>query len=163
MKQITILVMLLGLLSCNKKLDKIQVLQNRIDSLETKLANSYKPGFGELMSNVQAHHSKLWFAGISENWKLAKFEIKELKEINADIIKYQTERKESQLIEMLNPELDSVSLAINQKNVNLFKHNYTLLTNSCNNCHFTTDFEYNVVKIPDISPFTNQDFKPKEP
>lgn len=162
MKQVTILAIILSLLSCNQQSDKIQVLQNRIDSLEIKLRDTYKPGFGELMSNVQSHHSKLWFAGLYENWHLAEFEVKELKEINADILKYQIERKESQMLEMITPALDSVSLAINQKNVDLFKSSYTLLTNSCNNCHLTTNFEYNIVKIPDNSPFSNQDFKPKK-
>ena len=35
------------------------------------------PGFEEFMSNIQAHHAKLWFAGQNHNWKLADFEIHE--------------------------------------------------------------------------------------
>ncbi len=162
MKYIVILILALSLFSCNQQSTKIKVLQNRIDSLETQLAKVYKPGFGELMTNVQSHHSKLWFAGKYQNWKLAKFEIKELNEIVADILKYQTERKESQYIKMMNPALDSVNIAIEQKNKILFKTSYTLLTNSCNECHLLTNFEYNIVKIPDSSPFSNQDFKTKK-
>jgi hypothetical protein len=159
MKQITILILVIGLFSCNQQSSKIQVLQNHIDSLELTLANVYKPGFGELMGNVQSHHSKLWFAGQNANWKLAEFEVKELNETIADILKYQNQRKESQMIEMINPALDSISVAINQKNTKIFNSSYALLTSSCNECHLTTNFEYNIVKIPDSSPFTNQDFK----
>lgn len=65
----------ISLFACNQQTDNTQVLQNRIDSLEQKLANTYKPGFGEFMSGIQAHHSKLWFAGQNENWKLADFEV----------------------------------------------------------------------------------------
>jgi len=147
------------LFACNQQTNNNQVLQNRIDSLEQKLADTYKPGFGEFMSGIQAHHSKLWFAGQNENWKLADFEVHEIMEAIEDIQKFQTERKESQMIGMINPALDSINNAIKQQNPSLFKSSYTLLTNTCNNCHRAADFEFNVVKIPDTQPFSNQDFK----
>lgn len=159
MKQTYIIILTFGLFACNQQTDKTQVLQNRIDSLEQKLADTYKPGFGEFMSGIQAHHSKLWFAGQNENWKLADFEVHEIMEAIEDIQKFQTERKESQMIGMINPALDSINNAIQQKNPALFKSSYSLLTNTCNNCHRATDFEFNVVKIPDTQPFSNQDFK----
>ena len=93
-----------------------RLLQNRIDSLGKKLADTYKPGFGEFMSGIQAHHAKLWFAGQNQNWKLADFEVHEMMEAIEDIQKYQTERKESQKIGMITPVLDSVNSAIQQKN-----------------------------------------------
>ncbi len=111
------------------------------------------------MSEIQAHHAKLWFAGINENWKLADFEVHEIMESIEDIQQFETERKESQMIEMINPALDSVYKAIEQKNPALFKRRFILLTNTCNDCHRATDFEFNVVKVPDTQPFSNQDFK----
>jgi len=80
---------------CSQQTDKTQLLQNRIDSLEGKLADTYKPGFGEFMSSIQVHHNKLWFAGQNDNWKLAEFEVNEIKETVEAIEKYQTEREES--------------------------------------------------------------------
>ena len=163
MKQTFIILLTLGSFSCNQPTDKNHVLQNRIDSLEQKLADSYKPGFGEFMSSIQAHHIKLWFAGQNQNWKLADFEIHEIMETIEDIKKNETERKESQMIDMINPALDSVNNAIKQKNPELFKSGYSLLTNTCNACHRAANFEFNVVKIPDNQPFSNQDFKtPKQ-
>ncbi len=158
MRHILLIILTLVFFACNQQTDN-KVLQNRIDSLESKLADTYKPGFGEFMSGIQTHHSKLWFAGQNENWKLADFEVHEIMEAIEDIQKFQTERKESQMIGMINPALDSINNAIQQKNPALFKSSYTLLTYTCNNCHRAADFEFNVVKIPDTQPFSNQDFK----
>lgn len=88
--------------SCNKQLEKNQVLQKRIDSLEIKLSESYKPGFGEFMSSLQIHHAKLWFAGQNKNWKLADFEINEIKENLEGIQKYCKDRPETKSIGMIN-------------------------------------------------------------
>lgn len=144
------------LVSCNQQGNNEKALQKRIDSLE---ANSYRPGFGEFMSSIQIHHSKLWFAGKNQNWKLADFEINEIKENLTDIKKYCADRPETKSIGMIDQSLDSISNAIIQKNAALFNSNYTTLTNTCNACHQATNHEYNVIKIPDNPPFSNQDFK----
>lgn len=163
MKPLTFSFLFLILIACNRQTDNTtEFLQNRIDSLENKLADTYKPGFGEFMSNIQAHHSKLWFAGQNENWKLADFEVHEIMETLEGIQKFQTERKESKMIGMINPALDSVNIAIQEENPALFKSSYVLLTNTCNNCHRAADFDFNVVKIPDTQTFSNQDFKIKK-
>lgn len=159
MKYFPFIIAAVLLSACNQRTDDTQILQSRIDSLQAKLDESYKPGFGEFMSGIQAHHSKLWFAGQNENWKLAHFEVHEIMEAIEDIQKFQTERKESQMAGMINPALDSINTAIQQKNPTLFKSSYILLTNTCNNCHRAANFDFNVVKIPDTQPFSNQDFK----
>ncbi|BBE19135.1 hypothetical protein AQPE_3309 [Aquipluma nitroreducens] len=162
MKQILLVLLFIGIWGCGQQKNNSQNLQNRIDSLELKLAESYKPGFGEFMSGIQAHHSKLWFAGQNQNWKLADFEIHEIMEAIEDIQKYETDRKESQLIKMINPAIDSINQAIKKEDPTLFKTNFTYLTNTCNACHRAANFEFNVVKIPDSLPFSNQDFKVNE-
>lgn len=147
------------ILSCSQSNDQSKVLQMRIDSLEKKITASYKPGFGECMSSIQIHHNKLWFAGLHNNWKLAEFEIKEIKEAVEAIETYQTERTESQQLGMIKPALDSVEAAIQQNDLDYFKHGFVTLTNTCNNCHQAVNFEFNVVKIPDYPPFSNQEYK----
>ena len=159
MRAIMFIVAALGLLACNPQTKRIQVLETRIDSLEHALADPYKPGFGEFMSNIQAHHAKLWFAGLNENWDLADFEVHEIIETANAVLRYQTERNESKEIGMIFPKLDSVAVAISEKNPENFKLTYTLLTNTCNACHRATNFGFNVVKIPDMQTFSNQDFR----
>ncbi len=159
MKAIVIFLLFFSLFSCKQQKEDTIKLQEQIKVLEDRLNNTYKPGFGELMSSVQAHHAKLWFAGIYENWKLAEFEVHEIKEILENVKKYQKERKESKFIDMMHPALDSISIAIKNKEVTLFKNSYIFLTKTCNDCHLETKFEYNIVKIPSVQQFSNQGFK----
>lgn len=147
------------MISCKQPDESTAVLQSRIDSLEKKLANTYKPGFGEFMSSIQVHHAKLWFAGKDQNWQLADFEMHEIGEAIDAIQQYQTEREESKKVGMLKPSLDAVKDAIDKKDPVLFNSSYLLLTSSCNNCHKAVDFGFNVVKVPDTPPFSNQAFK----
>jgi molecular chaperone GrpE (heat shock protein) len=161
MKTIISIFLFFALISCKQQTNEISKLQERIKVLEAQVANSYKPGFGELMSSVQAHHAKLWFAGIHKNWKLAEFEVHEITEVLDDVKKYQNEREESKFIDMMLPALDSITSAIKNKEVTSFKNSYIFLTNTCNNCHLETEFEYNIVKIPEIQQYSNQDFSLK--
>ena len=151
----------LCLLACNQPGKTVQ-LQKQVDSLRRQLADTYKPGLGEFMTGIQIHHAKLWFAGQNENWQLANFELNEIKESVETIRKYYPERDESKmLLHLFNPVLDSMDHAIQQKNMSVFKNNYLLLTNTCNNCHHVATFSFNVVTIPSAPPFSNQDFKVK--
>lgn len=147
--------------SCNNANENSISLQQKIDSLQKQISNSYKPGLGEFMSSIQVHHAKLWFAGTNENWKLADFEIHEIIEAVDDIQQYNTDRAESKDIVMLKPALDSIVHAIDAQNESLFEADFVLLTNTCNNCHKAVNFDFNVVKIPDAPPFSNQEFKKK--
>ena len=68
-------------------------------------------------------------------------------------------REESKKVDMLKPSLDAVNDAIQKKDSVLFNSSYLLLTSSCNNCHKAVNFSFNVVKVPDTPPFSNQAFK----
>lgn len=154
-----LLVIIIVASSCNQQSENNHALQSRIDSLEKQLATTYKPGFGEFMSSIQVHHAKLWFAGKNQNWELADFEMHEIAETIDAIKKYQTEREESKNVDMLKPALDKVNDAIQKKDSALFNSSYLLLTSTCNNCHKAVNFGFNVVKVPETPPFSNQAFK----
>jgi hypothetical protein len=158
-KYFVFVAVVLLLVSCKQPEQSTAALQSRIDSLEKKLANTYKPGFGEFMSSIQVHHAKLWFAGQNQNWELADFEMHEIGETIDAIKEYQTEREESKKVDMLKPALDAVNDAIQKKDSALFNSSYLLLTNTCNNCHKAVNFGFNVVKVPDTPPYSNQAFK----
>jgi len=134
-------------------------LQKQNDSLKRALAQAYKPGLGEFMLGIQVHHAKLWFAGQNANWKLAVFEAGEIQEAVDDINKYCTDRPEVRSLPMLYPALDSLNNAVKLKSLKQFQSAFILLTKTCNNCHQATLHEFNVIKIPDTPPYTNQDFK----
>ena len=153
-----IMVCLLAI-SCKQPGNTNATLLSRIDSLEKKVAATYKPGLGEFMSSIQVHHAKLWFAGKNKNWELADFEMHEIAETLDAIKEYQSEREESKKVDMLKPSLGAVKDAIDKKDSSLFKSSYLLLTNTCNNCHKAVNFGFNVVKVPETAPYSNQAFK----
>jgi hypothetical protein len=157
----TLSVIIIFVVGCNSAGNETKVLNSRIDSLEKKLANTYKPGLGEFMSAIQVHHAKLWFAGLNENWELADFEVHEIAENLEAIKEYQTERPEVRSLSILEPAIDSVKAAIEKKKLPDFKSSYILLTNSCNECHKAVNYSFNEVKVPDAPPFSNQVFKQK--
>lgn len=72
------------MIACNQSGDS-QQLQAKIDSLQARLDDTYKPGLGEFMMGIQEHHAKLWFAGINKNWQLANFEVHEIGETLDDV------------------------------------------------------------------------------
>ncbi len=156
---ISSLLLLSLLIACNDQQQTVKLLQAKVDSLQQQPDKSYKPGLGEFMSSIQVHHEKLWFAGTNQNWKLADFEINEIKEALADIQTYCTDRPERKSLTMIDAPIDSISRAIQQKDEIAFKNSFITLTNTCNNCHRATEHEFNVIKIPDTPPFSNQEFK----
>lgn len=159
MKALPHILFIFLLVSCENSNSEIQSLHIKIDSLQSQLDKTYKPGLGEFMSGIQVHHSKLWFAGEAQNWALADFEMNEIKEALDGIMEFNTDRLEAKSIPMIFPVMDSLAIAIQEKNPQSFERNYNLLTNTCNNCHRATHHEFNVIKTPDTPPFSNQVFK----
>ena len=149
------------LFSCNRQSSNTAILNKKIDSLQTQLNNSYKPGLGEFMSQIQIHHAKLWFAGKYENWPLADFEVGEIREALDDIPKFCADRPEVKSIDVIEPAMDSLSAAIKAKDQRRFDSSFTLLTATCNDCHKATNHGFNQIKIPDVPPVSNQVFKPQ--
>jgi archaellum component FlaC len=149
---------------CSQHTVTTQTSSSAIDSLAAQvqeLKEMYRPGLGEIMGGIQTHHAKLWFAGINSNWKLADYEIKEIKERLAEAAGIETNRPEVKDIPMMYPAIDSVANAIKEQNIQTFKAGFQSLTNACNNCHRAINFQFNVITVPTAPPVTNQDFKAK--
>ncbi|MDR3694660.1 hypothetical protein [Mucilaginibacter sp.] len=136
-------------------------LQVQVDSLNKKLAQTYRPGLGEFMMGIQIHHAKIWYAGKNQNWALANFEVGEIRETLEDVKQYCYDRPEVKSLPIIYPALDSLDKAIKAKSPQAFEKGFILLTNSCNECHQTTNHQFNVIKTPETPPFTNQEFKVK--
>ena len=153
-----ILVSLL-LSGCNQSISKDKSAENLASQIQ-EIKDKYRPGLGEYMIGSQLHHSKLWVAGINGNWKLADYEVGEIKESIENIKQVETDRPEVKTINMIDAPLDSLASAITQKDVGAFKKQFTLLTSTCNNCHTINKFEFNVITVPSAPPVSNQDFMP---
>ena len=162
MKQAIFITAVLAIIGCNTTAPKPDLLQTKVDSLSKQLEQVYKPGLGEFMLGVQVHHTKIFFAGQAQNWELAQFEWDELQESLEDIRKFNSDRPELKSLNMINAALDSVGEAIKQKNTRFFQRTYTVLTNTCNQCHMATGHGFNVIKIPDANPFSDQVFESRK-
>ncbi|MEP7253005.1 MAG: hypothetical protein ABI683_11520 [Ginsengibacter sp.] len=157
-------VLLGAITSCSQSNDTKESNTTNIDSLASrveKISEQYRPGLGEIMGGIQTHHAKLWYAAINNNWKLADYEIAEIKERIQQAEEIETDRPEVKTISMIYPSIDSVANAIKDQNLSSFKNNFQLLTTTCNNCHASNHFEFNVITIPTAPPVSNQDFKVK--
>jgi hypothetical protein len=128
--------------------------------------SSYAPGLGELMSLNQMRHAKLWFAGEAENWRLAAYELDELKEGFDDVVLYHPEHKDSPVpigeavAKIMTEPLAGVGRAIEAKDRAEFVRAFDALTDGCNRCHQATNFGFNVVRRPASNPYSNQSFAP---
>jgi len=125
MKYITLILVILLFASCTK-LDRVHKYRNSIDSLREEVGQmerTYHPGLGEIMSGIQMHHAKLWFAGINNNWKLAEYETGELKELFGSTKLLESERPELKSLPMIYPAVDSIADAIKTQDLEKFKSN----------------------------------------
>jgi hypothetical protein len=123
----------------------------------------YKPGMGELMSSIQLHHAKLWFAGENNNWPLAAYNQSLITNNFKRIQLYHGGTFEAKAAYMIDPAMDSLRNAIVRKDRLAFEISFRFLTTSCNNCHIVTRHAFNVITTPTIAPIGNQDFSLSAP
>ena len=166
MNKTLIFSILVGFSACQTAPD--QSLQNRITQLEQQLASQPQnqpepPHLGSLMIGVQNYHAKLYYAGKSQNWKLAAYYVHELEETLEEIGKLHPEHDgipiKNYLSTMIMPAVEGMEKAIEQKELLPFEQGFKTLTQSCNNCHSASQKEFIKIQTPTNEAFTNQNFK----
>jgi hypothetical protein len=125
---------------------------------------AFVPEIGEIMMFQQLRHGKLWFAGQAGNWRLAEYEIKELREGFESVSKYYPTFNDVPLAQMIDTirdtnfaELDKAVAAHDQKQ---FARAFDNLTQACNACHQANDLKFIVIRRPTSPPFSNQSYAP---
>jgi hypothetical protein len=127
----------------------------------------FNPQISALMGTlIQPRHAKLGLAGQAENWPLAGYAIKELKQgfaVTSRAVPRWRGLPVPDLVDaaVSNP-LTLLDVAIKLRYKKQFDDAYGALTAGCNACHAQTDHAFVVIKIPDGSPFPNQEFAPKQ-
>jgi hypothetical protein len=131
------------------------------------VSEAYAPGLGEIMTLTQMRHIKLWFAGEAENWPLADYELDELEEGFADVVRFHPTHGDvpqalADLVpELAGPPLRGLRIAVADRDPAAFVTAYDSLTSSCNGCHQAAGFSFNVVSRPTANPYSNQQFRPE--
>jgi hypothetical protein len=127
----------------------------------------FQPHMGALMSMlIQPRHARLGLAGKAENWPLAAYALKELRQGFAVVSKAVPRWQGLAVPQLIEAAVDHpitlIDYAIKLRYPAQFNEAYGRLTEGCNACHAATDHSFVVIKVPDVSPFPDQDFAPRQ-
>jgi hypothetical protein len=121
---------------------------------------TYVPGLEQFMNVILMEHNKLWFAAKARNWRLAEYQLGEIKEVMGDVQDLVPTFKNLPLADMLDAvitkEIAALEKSIEAKDYKTFVNGYDKLTQACNACHKGTENEFIVVQRPTRPAFTNQ-------
>lgn len=113
---------------------------------------------------IQPRHEKLWLAGKEENWALAGYALQELKQgfgvISRAVPRWNGLPVPDLIDAAVAPTFAVIDFAIKAGEPHQFKQSFEKLTQGCNNCHTTAERAFIVIKTPEASSFSNQEFKP---
>jgi hypothetical protein len=127
----------------------------------------FNPQMSALMNMlIQPRHAKLGLAGKEENWALAGYALKELKQGFMVAARAVPRWKGLPVPDLFDAAVSQpialLDFAIKAGEPRQFGEAYGRLTAGCNACHATTDHPFVVIKAPDsAAAFPNQDFSPK--
>ena len=112
------------------------------------------------MNVILIEHNKLWFAAKARNWRLAEYQLGEIKEVMGDVQDLVPTFKNLPLADMLDAvitkEIVALEKAIEAKDYKTFVSGYDKLNQACNACHQGTENDFIVIQRPTRPAFTNQ-------
>lgn len=115
-----------------------------------------------VMSHIQRHANKLFFAGNKANWPLAAFYVHELEESMEEIEDAHIVEDDINISKMMKvhgiPSLEVLEDAVKKQSVTDFNSAYINLVSNCNTCHQNTDHPYIVIINPTTPALDNQQF-----
>lgn len=130
-------------------------LEQRLKKLEAGL-----PDLGVIMSGIQLHFAKLYFAGEARNWELAQFERIEIEENLNTAAAIRPEERGVNLAAIIdafkNTQLTALKDAIEVKDRGLLREAYKDSILMCNTCHQATGRPFISITIPTNPPVSNQ-------
>jgi hypothetical protein len=126
---------------------------------------AYQPSLGDLMTMaIQPRHLKLALAGREKNWAYAAYELQQLHEAFERVARAWPQWKTLPFSDMVTGTMEepfaALEHAIKSADANRFVAAYKTLTEGCNVCHQAANVGVNVIRVPQGSPFPNQDFRP---
>ena len=127
----------------------------------------YNPTMGDLMNLlIQPRHVKLWLAGQQENWPLAAYALKEIRQsfirVAAGVPHYNGAPVADLIDTAMSESMNLIDFTIKAGEPRQFREQYAKLTAACNACHVSTGHPYIVIKVPESAAFGNQEFEPKQ-
>jgi hypothetical protein len=143
------------------------VLWYRFDHLQTPGPSNAPHDYplGENMGYMQRYAEKLWYAGQSGNWDLARYYHDEMQETAEDIAGAHVVKDAVQISTTLNtllpPVLKQLDASIAARDQGAFRQAYQTVIKTCNACHVAAKHPFIRVEVPSgTGGHWNQDFAP---
>ncbi len=159
------IVLMMRLSHANKRIDQIHGSRNAAPHKGDQHDDDHEEDEIEVavvMSHIQRHANKLFFAGNNANWPLAKFYVHELEESMEEIEDGHIVEDDINISKLMKamgiPALEVLEDAIEQKNATEFNSAYINLVNNCNSCHQGSGHPYIVIINPTTPALDNQQF-----
>ena len=125
----------------------------------------YIPSLAVVMQLIQLSHFKLWLAGNLRNWRLAEYELVQMK----------TTLQDARSLFPSDPKADTSAIsqsaeefrdAIKTKDGTRFERAFERFTSACNSCHEAVGLEFIDIRVPRLSPImtsplSDQSFAPR--
>jgi hypothetical protein len=114
---------------------------------------------GDLMVSIlQPRHTKLGLAGRARNWRYLAYELVEFQEA-IDRINRLSPWVAEQMDAFTSEPMAKLTDAVEAQDHAGFSEAYGQLTQACNGCHQHFGREEIAIRVPNPSPFPNQDFR----
>jgi hypothetical protein len=125
----------------------------------------FKPAMDDLMTMlVQPRHIKLYYAGQAQNWRLAGFQVNELRgalaRIGRTIPNYRNINVDTAVTAIFADKLKAVDAAVKAADPAQFAAAYGEMTTACNDCHKGMEHPFLVIKVPESNNYPDQEFRP---
>jgi hypothetical protein len=125
----------------------------------------FRPAMDDLMTMlVQPRHIKLYYAGQAKNWRLAGFELNELRgalaRVGRTIPTYRNIGVDTAVASIFAETIKSVDAAIKAADPAQFATAYGEMTAACNTCHVGMEHPFLIIKVPDAPNYPDQEFRP---
>jgi hypothetical protein len=125
----------------------------------------FKPAMDDLMTMlVQPRHIKLYYAGQAKNWRLAAFQVNELRgalaRVGRTIPNYRNINVDTAVSSIFTEKLKAVDAAIKTSDLAQFNAAYREMTGAGNDCHKGMEHAFLVIKVPETESFPDQEFRP---
>ena len=137
-----------------------QQMKETASDAPKNVPKTYVPGLEQFMNVILMEHNKLWFAAKARNWRLAEYQLGEIKEVMGDVQDLVPTFKNLPLADMLDAvitnDISALEKSIEAKDYKTFVSGYDKLTQACNACHQGTENEFIVIQRPARPAFTNQ-------
>lgn len=118
-------------------------MERRVDALA-----SVQPGLGVIMHEIGYRFADMYWAANGENWALAQYELKELREAQ-EVAEITRPERAGMLRAFEEKQLVPLGEAIERKDSGLFNQRFSNALRSCNACHTALGYDFIHYRVPE--------------